>query len=271
MKSIFCSALALFCSVAILAQLANTLPTSVSIANTGTANANEWSGFDNPANLAFTQNPQLSVQYENRFIINELSTKSLSFALPTTLVNTALSFSHYGFSHYNEMLVGLSFSRHYRNKFSMGLQLNALAAYHPADNNYRYAFVPNLGITTKLSDKVVVGFSAFNPFQQQIANDFQDIPLPAIFSLGVGYDITSELVWRSQLDKELSSTMRLATGFEYFFKQKIQFKLGLYTHDYLVFCGGVGFVWDTLRFDCNVDVHPLLGVSPMGRVSYRFF
>ena len=270
MKCFFCAAFLWLGCYFSYAQVANTLPSSVSIANTATANASQWSGFDNPANLAFVPQAEFSLQYENRFIIKELSTKSFSFALPTSFVNTSFSFSHFGFSAYNEMLVGVSFARNYRDKFSMGLQLNCLAAYHPVDNNYRLAFVPNLGITTKLSEKVTVAFSAFNPFHQQIASDFEDSALPAIFSLGVSYGLSPELTWRSQLDKEISSTLRVASGFEYFFKEKMMFKLGVYSHDYLVFCGGVGFVWDALRFDCNVDVHPILGVSPVGRLSYRF-
>ena len=58
-------------------QIAYPYPSSISIANTSVADANNWSAFHNPAPLSQLSSPQLEVLYENRYIITELATKSL--------------------------------------------------------------------------------------------------------------------------------------------------------------------------------------------------
>jgi hypothetical protein len=255
----------------IFSQISNILPSTSSIAQTSVADTKSWSAFNNPAMLGYLENSEIGMQYENRYLISELSTKSVQAVFSNKLLNGGLSFSHFGYSLYNEMIVGLAFARNFSDKFAMGLQFNYYTAFFNALNSYRGAFLPQLGLSVKLTPEFSLGFQSFNPFQTNIQTDFAVKRLPSIFSLGTEYFFSNDLVLRTQIDKEVSSNYRLATGFEYQMMKMIYIKLGAYDSDYLIPCLGCGFGSGQLKLDLNCEMHPLLGLNTLAVVKYHFY
>lgn len=252
------------------AQLASVLPTTVSIANTSVADTENWSAFANPANIGYVDEINFGFQYENRFLLSELSTKSLQFAVPTPLINIAFSASYFGFSLYNEILLGIGFSRNFSNKFSLGLQLNYLTAYFRTPNHYYGSFFPQFGVTYALSSNFQLGFSAYNPFQSAIKSEYSTKQLPSIFSLGGAYNFSPELKFRFQADKEISSNYRFAGGAEYSMLNFLTVKAGIYHNGYLVPCFGFKSNLGTFSFHLNAELHPLLGLVSLASIQYSF-
>jgi hypothetical protein len=251
-------------------QISSIIPTSSSIAQTSVADSRNWIAFNNPANIGYIEKPEIGLQFENRYIIPELSTKSVQIGLPSNLMNAGLSFSHFGYSLYHEMILGLGFARNFGEKFAMGLQFNYYTAFFNASNSYRGAFLPQIGLSVKFSPTFNVGFTTFNPFQTDIQTEFVIKRLPSVFSLGSEYFFSSDFAWRTQIDKEVSSNYRFATGFEYQMLQNFKVKLGAYGSDYLVSCLGLGFKSGSFGFDLNCDMHPLLGLNTLAALKYRF-
>ena len=251
-------------------QISSIIPTSTSISQTSVADNHNWTAFSNPAMLGYIQNAELGLQYENRYFISELSTKCVQVGLPSNFVNTGLSFSHFGYSHYHEMMLGVGFARNFSDKFAMGVQFNYYTAYFSASNSYRGALFPQVGLSVKMTPNFSLGFNAFNPFQTNIQTDLTVKRLPSVFSFGSEYYFSPEFAWRTQIDKEVSSNYRLATGFEYLMLHNFKIKLGAYNTDYLVPCMGLGFNAGSLLFDLNCELHPLLGLNSMAAVKYRF-
>lgn len=252
------------------AQITSILPQSVSIAQTSVADTHNWATFNNPAMLGYIQKPEIDIQFENRFFLSELSTKSVQLGFSSSIVNAGLSFSHFGYSLYHEMLLGLSFARNFSDKFSMGMQFVYYTAFFTASNSYRGALFPQVGISTRLTPTFTIGFNTFNPFQTNIQTEYTIKRLPSIFSLGTAYYFSSDLVWRTQIDKEVSSNYRFATGFEYQMLQNLNIKLGAYGSDFLVPCLGVGFNAGSFLVDLNCDLHPLLGLNTLASIKYKF-
>ena len=251
-------------------QIPETIPGSVSIAQTSVANTNNWSPFNNPSMLAYIQQTEAGISVENRYLLSELSSKSVQFGLPTKLLNVGISFNHFGYSLYHEMQFGIGFARNYSDKFALGLQFNYYAAYFSATNSYRGAFLPQLGLSLKFTPKFTLGFHSFNPFQSNIKTEYVLKRIPSIFSLGTQYYFSNELIWRTQLDKEVSSNYRFATGFEYQMLQNMSVKLGVYGSDYLVPCIGMGFNMSSFLIDFNCELHPLLGLNTFASIKYKF-
>jgi hypothetical protein len=270
MKKIIILVLLLSVYQLVKSQISTVIPGSSSIANTSVADSKNWMAFDNPAMLGYVENAEIGTQFENRYLISELSTKSFQLAVPTKLLNAGLSFSHFGYSLYHEMMLGVGFARNFSDKFSIGLEFNYYAAFFAASNSYRGAFLPQIGLSTKLSTNFSLGFHAFNPFQTNIPTEFSTKKLPSIFSLGTEYFFSEELTWRTQIDKEISSNYRFATGFEYQMLQQLTVKLGAYGSDYLVPCFGVGFNGGRFAFNLNCELHPLLGLNTLAALKYRF-
>lgn len=251
-------------------QISSVIPSSSSIASTTVADTYNWTAFNNPAMLGYIDKAEFAVLYENRYLLSELSTKSIQFGLPSTLLNTGVSFSYFGYSLYHEMLLGICFSRNFSDKFSMGVQFNYYTAYFSASNSYRGAFLPQIGLSVKITPEFSLGFSTFNPFQTNIHTEFVTKRIPSLFCLGTEYFFSKNLIWRTQVDKEVSSNYRVAMGFEYQMLQYFAFKLGAYGSEYLVPCLGVGFKTGAFLIDLNCEMHPLLGLNTLAAIKYRF-
>ncbi len=251
-------------------QITNIIPTSTSIAQTSVADSRNWSAFNNPAMLGNLQRTEVVIQLDNRYLVKELNTKSLQLAFANHIVNTGLSFSHFGYSLYHEMIYGLSFARNFSNVFSMGVQFNYYSSYFISSNSYRGALLPQIGLSVKLNPEFSIGFQSFNPFQTNIQTEYTIKRISSIFSLGSEYFFSPEFSWRTQMDKEISSNYRFATAFDYQMVEQMKIKLGIYGSDYLVPCLGVGFKNGRMGADLNCELHPLLGLNTMVALKYEF-
>ncbi len=250
------------------AQIASILPEGKSIAETSVADIRNWTAFNNPAMIGYFQQTEIGISMSNRSLLTELSTKSIQAGFHSSLVNIGVSFSHFGYSLYHEMLIGCGLSRNFMDKFSMGVQFNYYMAYFDASNTYRGTLLPQVGLSVKLSPLFNLGFNTFNPFQTNIKTEFVTKRIPSIFSFGTSCLLSPELVWLTQIDKEVSSNYRFATGFDYQMIENVSVKLGAYATDYLVPCLGVGFRVGFFRFDLNAELHPLLGLNTFASVDY---
>jgi len=257
------------CTV-ISAQISPVVPSTGAIANASVADSKGWSAFGNPANIGYVADMTFGFQYENRYLLAELSTKSLNFVLPSDLVNTGLSVAYSGYSLYNEILLGAGFSRNFSNKFSMGVQLNYLTAYFASADKYFGSFFPQIGLNVSFTPALHLGFSTFNPFQSNIKTSYTVKKLPSIFSLGCEYFLSPELAFRVQADKEISSNYRLAMGTEYSILDFLTVKAGAYHTDYLVPCIGFKSDFGSFTFHLNGELHPILGLVSIASVQYSF-
>lgn len=248
----------------------NVQPASASTANSSVADLSRWSLFHNPAALAVKLNTEILLIVDNRFIIKELSTKSLAVVYPTSWAVTALSVSHFGFEQYHDILVGVSFSRNFSDRFSLGLQFDYWSTYSYSSNRYYGMLFPQIGLIVQLTDQLDLGFHSFNPFQSDITMENTAKRVPSIFSMGLTYHISSQFHWRLQADKEIAMNYRLATAFEYQKDERYSFQVGVYGWEYMIGCLGVGIQLGFIGFDVGLELHPLLGLNSRLGIGYRF-
>lgn len=253
-------------------QIAPVVPSSISIANASVAVQKEWNAFQNTAALAHIEKAEVGVQYENRFVLKELSTRSLQAGFNTKFVNIGLAYSYHGYSVYNEMLAGVGLARNFGDMFSMGVQFNYYTAYFSAsdESRYRGTLLTQFGVSSKIFPKLTVGFHTFNPFQTNIKTEYSTKRLPSIFSIGTNYEFSDNLIWLTQIDKEVSSNFRFATGFEYTMIEQLTVKLGAYGQDYLVPALGFGIHLGSFHFYLNGELHPQLGLNTLANLRYSF-
>jgi len=270
MKKHFCLFFVLSFSSLIFSQISYIVPSSASIANTSVSNTHEWTAFQNPAMLGYGENSEIGLQYENRFLLSQISTSSFQALIATPVVNSDISLSYFGYSLYHEIIGAVGFGRNFSDKFSLGLRFNYYAAYFSASNSYRGILFPHLGFSYRFTPNFSIGCSAFNPFQMNIKTETAEKQIPSVFSIGSEYYFTPELIWLTQLDKEISSNYRIATGFEYQMLKAISVKIGAYTAGYLVPCLGMGLNFGNLKLDFNAELHPLLGLNSFVALRHSF-
>lgn len=259
-------------SLGCFSQIAPVVHSPASIANTSVAELNEWNAFHNLPALAHIEKMEFAMQYENRYMLKELSTKSVQAGFNIGFANLGIGFSHHGYSVYHEMLAGLGIARNFGDKFSMGVQFDYYTAYfHASDGGkYRGTVLAQFGIASTIFPKLTVGFHTFNPFQANIKTEFTEKRIPSIFSIGANYTFAENLKWLTQIDKEVSSNYRFATGFEYRMIKELTVKLGAYGSDYLVPALGFGLHLGSFHFNLNGELHPILGLNTIANLKYKF-
>jgi len=251
-------------------QIASIIPSGSSIAGTSVADNQSHTAFANPALISYIPKFEAGVFFENRFILSELSTRGAQFSITTPYVSTSFQFSYFGFNVYHDMLLGIGFARNFAEKFALGVQFNYYSTYFSGVNTYKSAFFPQIGLNVKITPHLNLGFSTFNPFQTSIKETLILKRIPSIFSLGTSYNFSDEFVWKFQIDKEISSNFRIATGFDYEMLNFLKVKIGTYYDDYLVMCLGTGFNFKGFIIDLNEELHPVLGLNTQATIKYRF-
>lgn len=253
-------------------QISPIVPSSTSIAGAAVAVQNDWNAFQNPSALGHIDRAEVSIQYENKFMISELSTKSIQAGFNAKYVNIGLAYAYHGYSIYNEMIVGLAMARNFGNKFSIGMQFDYYTAYFAAhdESQYRGTVLGQIGISALLTPKLTVGFHTFNPFQTNIKATYGEKRIPSIFSIGTNYQLADNLRWLTQIDKEASSDFRFASGVEYTMLKAFTVKIGAYGSSFLVPAMGVGVKWNKIQFQLNGELHPILGLNSLAQLKYQF-
>ncbi|MDR3273403.1 MAG: hypothetical protein LBT29_07985 [Flavobacteriaceae bacterium] len=271
MKKVFYSFFILCFTVQIQAQKTTVIPSTIVGGNAAVAYCENWLPFQNPAALGNVQKIGFALIYENRYITKELANKVLNVWFPTKYINVGGSFSHFGYSEYNEMITALTFARKFSEKFSLGLEFDYYTVYLSASKHYKGAFTTQIGASVAITDEFSLAFNAFNPVFSKIKTEYAEQPLPTVFSIGSLYRIKGTVDWLVQFDKEIATPLRWATGFEYAINEK-QFviRLGAYGYDSFVPTFGAGIRVADFKFDINADYNSVLGFSLIGRLAYEF-
>lgn len=269
MKSLYLMAVCLLCCLNSYQQVAYTIPTSVSAANTSVADTKNRTPFHNPACFAYDATSLLVTSFENRYILTNLATKSLALSYPTKYFSTGIAVYHYGFSALHELNTGIFFARNFSDKFSMGMQFNYHTIYLVQSNAYRGMIYPQIGLQIPINKHFLIACHIFNPFASNINTENRTIHLPSLYSLGIAYAFSQDLSWRLQMDKELRSQYRLATAFDYQFTKFTRFQLGISHQDYLVSSLAFGLRISDFWFDMTTELHPILGLNIISQLKYQ--
>jgi hypothetical protein len=252
------------------AQKTTVIPSTFVGGNASVAYSNDWLPFQNPAALAFQSKIGLSLLYENKYITQELANKALNVWFPTKYLNIGGSFSHFGYSEYNEMIAAITFARKFGEKFSLGAEFDYYSVYLSASERYKGIFTTQIGASVAVTDELFIAFRAFNPIFAKIKTAYTEQPLPVLFSVGSKYRIRNAVDWLVQFDKEVSSPLRWATGFEYAPVNEFIVRCGAYGYDNIVPTFGAGIRFDGFKFDISADWNSTLGFSLIGRLAYEF-
>lgn len=253
----------------LMSQVSNLLPTSLGFASV--ARSDTWTAFHNPAALVQGERFQVALQYENRYIVKELSNELVQFGYTNKYLNVGVAFSYFGFSKYNEMMASAVFSHNFK-RFSIGLAVNYLALYAGAETGYKHTVLPQFGVQVQVHRLVRLGFQTFNPFLQSLSVDGFKNPLPSVYSIGVDYAFYPHFRWSTQVDYRVNqiSPVYVQTGFEWQAVEFFLLRLGMYYQKYVVGVLGVDFSYRVFDVGLNAELHPILGVNIMAKIGFKW-
>ena len=228
-----------------------------------------WSAMNNQAGIALTTKPSVGIFYENRFLINELSTKSIAGIVPTKYGVFAATYNNFGYNKYNEQKIGLAYARSFGKYLRIGLQLDYLVIVQGNNYGNKNNITFEIGLQSDVSEKVTLGAWVYNPIMVKIAN-FDNEKTPAILRFGFTWHISDNFLTTLEAEKNTSiKPIVIRGGVEYSIQSKYFFRTGFSTNNE-IFSFGMGLYIKHLTFDISAIMHETLGFSPQTSLIFRF-
>ncbi|MBD3749502.1 MAG: hypothetical protein IE931_08400 [Sphingobacteriales bacterium] len=250
----------------VLAQL-NSGSRLTALGNASVAMEDVWSATANQAGLAALAHPEIAAAYENRFGLQELSTKSAVFAIPIKNYVLATSFISYGVESYSESKSSLSLARKLGPKLHLALALN----YHQLRiNQYGNAksFSFEAGVQYQLNKSVVLASHIANPNQSEFGNLTEEV-IPAHIQFGMSYWLSKQLIICTEIEKILDKEVDFKSGLEYQIADFLALRGGLNMNPFKQYFG-FGLNYQQVKLDFALSSHPTLGYSPQISLGYVF-
>ncbi|MES2689634.1 MAG: hypothetical protein V4658_04480 [Bacteroidota bacterium] len=226
---------------------------------------NCFSVINNPSQMSWLKSWQAGVYSEQRFSKRELSLSNVSVVLPAKIIDLGFGINHYGFSDFNQQRFTLSMSKKLAQTLSLGVQVNYVLT---TINEYGTsgAFVFGAGVSYQPTDKMMLGFSVYNPNQQELSSKISD-KLPSYARFGIQYKVNTKVYVLAEAGQQTEQNTGLRGAIRYEPHKRVSFAVGVSTQP-IIFNFGTSLKVADINIDMAAGVHPVLGVIP--QLSIRF-
>ncbi|MCF8244553.1 MAG: hypothetical protein K9J37_08325 [Saprospiraceae bacterium] len=221
--------------------------------------------FSNQAGLVGMKKWAVVAAAEQRFLLSELQTVAVGFAMPTRSGTFGLTAQSFGFEAFKQQKIGLSYARKLWSTLAVGAQFDYFHTRIP-EYGSRGVLTFEVGLQANISKSLVVGAHVFSPAQVELAGGEN---LPSIFSFGITWQAAERLVVCTELEKTLEFSPNWKTGLSYQPVESISLRAGFNTEPSMLFFG-VGFAFGNgLQADMAGSFHQTLGFSPTAGVIWN--
>lgn len=231
--------------------------------------SDDWSVFGNQAGLAAIKRPEFGGSFQNRFLVNELSTRAVFFAVPIESSVFAFSLSQFGQIPFRQEKYGLAYARPIGQQLYFGLQFTCYRLFLSEENRTVGSYGVEIGIQYLPAKKLTFGAHVVNPYQTAVKLSMGKYRFPSRIRIGICYHLSSLFNLASEIEDDLDSRLILKTGFEYAIQKKFFVRAGVSGKPYQL-SGGIGFRVKKLVCDLASSYNPYLGHSPIVSFQYQF-
>ena len=228
-----------------------------------------WAVYNNPGAFGFLDKTEIGLSYENKFLLQELSTQSLAFGYHTkSSGNFGLHFQQYGFNLYREMNGGFTYAMKLFDNFAAGVSINYHGIFLAENYGSKNTVSAALGLMYQLNKDFSLGMRVQNLSRAQLA-EFTDERLPTNFSLGLLYQISKKALWSIEAEKNLIYPMNVKSGIEIQAHEMVAFRIGVNSYPFQS-TFGMGLSLKNFQVDLAAQWHTALGLSPSCGIKYAF-
>ena len=215
-----------------------------------------WSSFHNQASLAYNNSFSLGFNYENRFNIKELGTRTAGITIPVGKASIAALYSDFGYSDFKRDMTGLACGMKLSKKISAGLQVDYFSERTSGEYDNIQFVTCEAGLLVTPSENLRIGLHIFNP----IPNTIRKTYLPTSLRIGTGTNLNKLLFAGIEAEMSSGSKLIIRTGFEYEAAKKLWLRGGFST-DNNSFSFGLGYFVKIAQIDLGFVTHEKLGVT----------
>ena len=223
-----------------------------------------WSSFHNQASLADYKSVAFGFNYEDRFGIAELSTRSAGIIIPAGKPSLGVLYSDFGYSDFNRKMAGLACGMSLSEKIAAGIQIDYFSEQTTGEyyNNQLITF--EAGILLSPSDNIRLGIHLFNPLPGSLRKSY----VPSAIRAGAGIYLSRMLFAGAEADMSTENKLILRTGFEYEAAKRLWLRGGFCT-DNTSFSFGLGYHLNFVQVDIGFVTHVKLGVSSSASLIFK--
>jgi hypothetical protein len=215
-----------------------------------------WSSFHNQAALPSNNSLTAGVNYENRFGITELGTRTAGFIIPAGKTSLAAIYSHFGYSDFKRDMTGLACGMKISEKISAGVQVDYFSERTPGEYTNNQFITCEGGVIIMANENTSIGIHLFNPVPNSLRKTF----MPSSLRIGAGTRLNKLLFAGAEAEMNTGSKLIVRTGFEYEVAQKFWLRGG-YSTDNNSFSFGLGLLIKIVQIDIGFVTHDRLGVT----------
>jgi len=215
-----------------------------------------WSSFHNQATLAYNNSFSLGFNYEDRFSISELGTRSAGIIVPAGKASLGAIYSHFGYADFKRDMTGLACGMKLSGKISAGLQVDYFSERTSGEYSNNQSVTCDVGLILTFSEFTRIGIHIFNPVPNSIRKSF----LPTSIRVGAGTYLNKSLFAGVESEMSTDSKLIIRTGFEYEAAKKLWLRGGFST-DNNSFSFGFGWLVKIAQMDIGFVTHDKLGVT----------
>ncbi|MCX6259641.1 MAG: hypothetical protein NTY95_02230 [Bacteroidia bacterium] len=223
-----------------------------------------WSSFHNQALLPFYTSASLGFNYQNRFNISELGTRSAGLVIPAGKAGLGVIYSHFGYKDLLRHSVGLACGLKLSEKISAGIQTDFFAEKTAGEYNERRSLTFEAGLLIIPSEKIRVGFHLFNPVPNSLRKNY----LPSSIRAGAGIWLSNILFACAEAEMSTGRNLNLKTGFEYEPAKNLRIRGG-FSSENTSFSFGIGYILKFAQLDLGFATHERLGVTSSASIIFQ--
>jgi long-subunit fatty acid transport protein len=224
-----------------------------SLGNTCIADTNAWTIFTNPAGLSHVKKATVLASDEYLYNLQEIRSFSAATIIPIKKkFIIGCTFQKQGYTWFNDQQIGL----HTAQKIGMySLGASFMWWQRVAGETFRQTHpLFNIGGTISLNKHLQLGLHFSNCTNTQ--NELQNLPVS--IQAGFMYILSKEIVWYTDLKKQLNSGMNFQTGIEYKIHKNFLLRSGVQLKP-MRLNGGVGFCNKRIAIDYSMSHQSPLG------------
>ena len=223
-----------------------------------------WSSFHNQANLAGSKSLSLGLNYENRYGIKELGTRTAGITIPAGKTSLGAVYSYFGYPEFRKEMAGIACGLKLCTRITAGVQVDYFSEKTSGEyTDHRY-LTCEAGFIITPSESLSMGIHVFNPVPESISRS----GLPSILRVGVGNRLSKALFAGIETEMSTGSKLIIRTGFEYETLKMLWLRGGFST-DNTSFSFGIGFRMRLVKIDLGFATHEKLGVTSSASLIFQ--
>jgi hypothetical protein len=223
-----------------------------------------WSLFHNQAGFALNHSPAFGFNYENRFGIKELSTRSAAIVIPAGNAGIGALYSYFGYPDFRRQMAGIACGLSLSEKISAGIQIDYFSEKTYGEYNDYNMLTFETGLLIRASENTMMGIHIFNP----VPNSIRKTDMITALRIGAGTKLNRDLFTGIEVEMITDGKINLKTGLEYEAGKKLWLRTGFCSAN-SSFSFGLGYDIIPVRVDLAFVTHQNLGITTSVSIIFK--